>query len=147
MLDCRLTTAESACHHYKRSHGSPIDYPSGYRRRTIFRAERAVERYNKTLRQMWGRSDPRSREEQIEEVRAEVEDGCDYGYWHLIPMTRNKPGHCRLCKYVGHSYIYQCVFLSAHLSLDMHATQMSLPSIDGRKSSSSVNGWRDGLHC
>lgn len=34
---------------------------------------------------MWGRPDPRSREEQIQEARAEVQDGCDHGYLHLVP--------------------------------------------------------------
>ena len=82
----------------------------GYRRRTVFRAERAVERYAKHLRQTWGRPDPRSREEQIQEVRDEVENGCDHGYWYLVRMTRDKSGHCKLCKYVGHKYIYQCLF-------------------------------------
>ena len=81
-----------------------------YRRRTIFRAERAVERYNKFLWQTWGRRDPRPHEEQIREVRHEVENDCDYGYWFQARMTRQDPGHCKLCKYVGHKYIYQCLF-------------------------------------
>ena len=81
-----------------------------YRRRTIFRAERAVERYNKFLWQTWGRRDPRSREEQIREVRHEVENGCDHGYWRRDEMTIQRPGHCKLCKYVGHKYILQCLF-------------------------------------
>ena len=81
-----------------------------YRRRTVFRAERAVERYNNVLWQTWGRRDPRSREEQIREVRHEVENGCDHGYWHRVRVTKQEPGHCKLCKYVGHRYIYQCLF-------------------------------------
>ena len=81
-----------------------------YRLRTIFRAERAVERYNKFLWQTWGRRDPRSHEEQIREVRHEVENGCDHGYWRRHEMTIQRPGHCKLCKYVGHKYIYRCVF-------------------------------------
>lgn len=87
-----------------------IGYLPGFRRRTIFRAERAVERYAKHLRQTWARPDPRSREEQIQEVRDEVENGCDHGYWRLVPMIRGDKGHCKLCKYVGHKFIYQCVF-------------------------------------
>ena len=51
-----------------------------YCRRTVFRAERAVERYAKHLRQTWGRPDPRSRKRQIQEVRSDVENGCDHGY-------------------------------------------------------------------
>ena len=81
-----------------------------YRRRTISRAERAVERYNNFLWQTWGRRDPRSREEQIQEVRHEVENGCDHGYWLRVETTRQEPGHCKLCKYVGHKYIYRCLF-------------------------------------
>ena len=80
------------------------------RRPTIFRAERAVERYNNFLWQTWGRRDPRSREEQIQEVRHEVENGCDHGYWRRVGTTRQEPGHCKLCKYVGHKYIYRCLF-------------------------------------
>lgn len=85
-------------------------YPPGYRRRTVFRAERAVERYAKHLRQTWGMPDPRSREEQIEEVRNEVENGCDHGYWRIVRKEKSEPGHCKLCKYVGHKRIYQCLF-------------------------------------
>ena len=81
-----------------------------YRRRTVFRAERAVERYNNFLWQTWGKRDPRSHEEQIREVRHEVENGCDHGYWRQIKMTREEPGHCKLCKYVGRKYIFQCLF-------------------------------------
>lgn len=81
-----------------------------YHRRTAFRAERAVERYAKHLRQTWGKPDPRSREEQIQEVRDELENGCDHGFWRLVRTTRNTPGHCKLCKYVGHKHIYQCFF-------------------------------------
>ena len=81
-----------------------------YRRRTVFRAERAVERYNNFLWQTWGRRDPRSREEQIREVRHEVENGCDHGYWLRVGVTRQEPGHCKLCKYVGRRFIYQCLF-------------------------------------
>ncbi len=87
-----------------------IGYLPGYRRRTVFRAERAVERYTKHLMQTWGRPDPRSFEDQIQEVRNAVENGCDHGFWHRVQMTRDEPGHCKLCKYVGHKYIYQCLF-------------------------------------
>lgn len=90
--------------------GVAIRYPQGYRRRTVFRAERAVERYAKHLKQTWGMPDPRSREEQIQEVREEVENGCDHGYWRIVHKNRSEPGHCKLCKYVGHRYIYQCLF-------------------------------------
>lgn len=85
--------------------GAPV-----YRRRTVFRAERAVERYAKHLRQTWGRPDPRTREEQIQEVRDEVENGCDHGYWRQIEKSKREPGHCKLCKYVGRRFIYQCLF-------------------------------------
>lgn len=85
MLDCRLTTAESACHHYQRSHDSPIDYDQETAAVVSSGLERAVERYSETPRQMWGRPDPRSREEQIQEARAEVQDGCDHGYSHPVP--------------------------------------------------------------
>lgn len=88
----------------------PIGHLPGYRRRTVFRAERAVERYTKHLMQTWGRPDPRSREAQIQEVRHEVENGCDHGYWRLVQVTRKAPGHCKLCKYVGNRFIYQCLF-------------------------------------
>ena len=81
-----------------------------YRRRTIFRAERAVERYNKFLWQTWGRRDPRSHEEQIREVHHEVGNECDHGYWFRVRVTKKQPGHCKLCKYVGHKYIYRCMF-------------------------------------
>ena len=81
-----------------------------YRRRNIFRAERAVDRHNKVLGQVWGRPDLRPREVQIQEVRNEAENGCDHGYWHQVRMTKTNPGHCKLCKYVGHRYIYRCLF-------------------------------------
>ena len=81
-----------------------------YRRRTVFRVERAVDRYNNFLWQTWGRRDPRSREEQILEVRHEVENGCDHGYWRRAATTRQAPGHCKLCNYVGHHYILRCLF-------------------------------------
>ena len=81
-----------------------------HRRRTVFRAERAIERYAKHLRQTWGRPDPHSREEEIQEVRNEVENRCDHGYWHLIRTTRNEPGHHKLYKDVGHKFIYRCLF-------------------------------------
>lgn len=68
-------------------------YPPGYHRRTVFRAERAVEGYGKHLRQTGGTPDPRSREEQFQEVRNEVENGCDHGYWHIVRMTRDELGH------------------------------------------------------
>lgn len=87
-----------------------IGYLPGYRRRNVFRAERAVERYAKNLRQTWGRPDPRSREERNQEVRDEVENGCDNGYWQLVRMIKDEPGHCKLCRYVGHTYIWQCLF-------------------------------------
>ena len=91
-------------------HLPPPRHLPRYRLRTIFRAERAVERHNKFLWQTWGKRDPRPREEQIQEVREEVENGCDHGYWDQVPMTKEKPGHCKLCKYVGRKYIFQCLF-------------------------------------
>lgn len=78
-------------------------------RRFVFRAERAFERYEKHLMQTWGMLDPRSREEQIQEIRDEVENGCDHGYWDLVLKSRKDPGHCKLCKYVGHRFIFQCL--------------------------------------
>ena len=81
-----------------------------FRRRTEFRAERAVERYTKHLLQTWGRPDPRSFEDQVQEVRNALENGCDHNYWHRVQMTRDEPGHCKLCKYVGHKHIYKCIF-------------------------------------
>ena len=76
----------------------------------MYRAERAVERHAKHLGQTWGRLDPRTREEQIREIRNEVENGCDHGFWRRVLTTREEPGHCKLCKYVGHRFIYRCLF-------------------------------------
>lgn len=90
-------------------HEDGRDDATVYRRRTMFRAERAVERYHKHLQQTWGRPDPRSREEQIQEVRNAIENGCDHGYWLRIETSKKEPGHCKLCKYVGHRRIYRCV--------------------------------------
>ena len=80
-----------------------------YHRRTTFRAEKAVERYNDFLWQTWGRRDPRSREEQIREVRHEVENGCDHGYLRQVETTKKHPGHCNMCKYVGRKFILGCL--------------------------------------
>lgn len=78
--------------------------------RFTYRAERAVERHARHLRQTWGMPDPRSQEEQVREVRDAVENGCDHGYWRFVLKTRRHPGHCKLCKYVGHRFIFQCLF-------------------------------------
>lgn len=76
-----------------------------YERRTIFRADKALDRYHKHLKQTWGAPDPRPREEQLAEVREAIENGCDHGYWTRVE-TR---GHCKMCKYVGRRFIFQCI--------------------------------------
>lgn len=80
-----------------------------FRRRTIFRADRSLARYEKHLRQTWGKPDERPREDQLDEVRAAIETGCDHGYWRRVQAVSKKhPGHCQLCKYVGWKFIFQC---------------------------------------
>lgn len=104
---CGKIWKNCACPHFQIEQDAGYR-PPRYRRRTVFRAERAIERYAKHLRQTWGRPDPRSLEEQIQEVREAVENGCDHGYWNLVLMSRKEPGHCKLCKYVGHKFIFRC---------------------------------------
>lgn len=95
-------------------------HPPRYRHRTIFRAEKAIERYAKHLRQTRGRPDPRSLEEQIQEVREAVENGCDHGFWHQVQMTGEEQGHCKLCKSVGHKFIFRCNFCPLTSCLACH---------------------------
>lgn len=76
-----------------------------YERRTIFRTDKALDRYHKHLKQTWGAPNPRPREEQLAEVREAIENGCDHGYWTRVE-TR---GHCKMCKYVGWRFIFQCI--------------------------------------
>lgn len=57
----------------------------------------------------WGEPDPRPREEQLGDIVAEIETGCDHGFWVRRPVVnRERPGQCKLCKYVGKKFIFAC---------------------------------------
>ena len=102
-----------------------------YRRRTVFRAERASERYAKHLRQTWGRPDPHSREEQFKKCAmkwrtdATMAIGISFGQQEISQDTIS------FTKTLATSLSTDVSF--SRLSLAGHATATCLLHIDGRR--------------
>lgn len=71
---------------------------------TVFRAKKAPKPLGQTL--AW--TDQIPLEHQLEAIWANIEMGCDHGYWRRVRNNKNSPGRCTLGKYVGQRFIFSC---------------------------------------